>query len=81
MRLGIFRRSSSSTGFKSNQVYLFGLILNFTAPLWVILANRFGPTILYTSVYAVGLIPLLVFSCIQFGHRIRPRELIGAVLR
>ena len=74
MRLAIARRGEDG----ARALYLAGMTMNFSAPLWVILANRFGPTVLYTSVYAVGLVALLIFSCVKLGHRARPSDMAGA---
>jgi len=80
LKLAILRRADG-TGGRSNSVrYAIGLILNFSAPLWVILANRFGPTVLYTSMYATGLLGLILFSCWKLGRPLRAAEIFGALL-
>jgi len=81
MRWGIQlkRRSEDDPG-PGRRVWIVGVALNFTAPLWVILANRFGPTTLYTSMYAVGLIVLLAFSRWKLDRVIHPLEVWGALL-
>ncbi len=74
MRLGI-RDGARGPG---RRIWIWGALLNLSAPLWVIVANRFGPTTLYTSMYAVGLLPLLWFSCVWLGRDLRKRDLAGA---
>lgn len=54
-----------------------GLLMNFSAPLWVIAANGFAPTVFFTSMYAVGLIPLLIFTCAKMGECFGRRQLAG----
>ena len=61
-------------------VYSLGILLNFTNPLWVVLANRFAPTPYYTSVYGFGLIPLLVFSYLVLHQRFSKAQLLSTVL-
>jgi len=80
MRLGILRQQQAILSRNSRLLYLTGMLLNFSAPLWVVIANRFGSTILYTSIYAIGLLALLWFSCIKLGMTLRRRDLAGAVL-
>lgn len=79
MRLGIARRQASPTS-RTDRTYLVGLALNLTAPFWVILANRYAPTIFFTSMYAIGLIPLLLFSCLKLGESLKARHIAGAIL-
>ncbi|MFW5893961.1 MAG: hypothetical protein ACOCUY_02380, partial [Verrucomicrobiota bacterium] len=80
LKLAILRRADG-TGGRSNSVrYAIGLVLNFSAPLWVILANRFGPTVLYTSMYATGLLGLILFSCWKLDRPLRLAEIFGALL-
>jgi multidrug transporter EmrE-like cation transporter len=62
---------------KSSPVYFTGVIMNFTNPLWVILANRFAPTVFYTSMYGLGLLPLLVFSRYKLGEHLHRRQYRG----
>ena len=79
MRLGVARRQASPTS-QLDRTYILGLALNLTAPFWVILANRYAPTIFFTSMYAIGLIPLLLFSCVKLGESLKARHIVGAIL-
>ena len=80
MKLGILRSQLGQATSRSRWIYRVGVILNFTAPLWVVLANRFGPTALYTSMYAVGLLPLLLFSSVKLKDRASRAEILASVL-
>ena len=61
-------------------LYLCGVALNFTNPLWVIVANRFAPTVYYTSVYGAGLLALAVYGRLRLGESFRARQRTGLVL-
>lgn len=72
MRHGITKRSTL--------VYTAGVLMNFTNPLWVILANRFAPTVFYTSMYGLGLVPLLLFSRKILDERLEARQYRGVAI-
>ncbi|GAB6091419.1 hypothetical protein [Spirochaeta dissipatitropha] len=78
MRLGIQKLKDSHKG--GTAVYILGICMNFTNPLWVIAANRFAPTVYYTSVYGLGLIPLLLFSYLVIGERPGRWQIYGSIL-
>ncbi|NBB80066.1 MAG: hypothetical protein GVY36_11590 [Verrucomicrobia bacterium] len=80
LKLAILRRADGAGGRRNSFLYTTGLVLNLSAPLWVILANRFGPTVLYTSMYATGLLGLILFSCWKLGRPLRAAEGFGALL-
>ncbi|MFP4261457.1 MAG: hypothetical protein ACLFS1_10300, partial [Opitutales bacterium] len=80
LKLAILRRADGTGGHGNSARYAIGLILNFSAPLWVILANRFGPTVLYTSMYATGLLGLILFSCWKLGRPLRIAEIFATLL-
>lgn len=80
MKLGIWLRQQGNETVRSRWIYRIGVTLNFTAPLWIVVANRFGPTALYTSMYAVGLLPLLVFSATKLNYRPARSEIAGSIL-
>ena len=80
LKLAILRRAEARGGGNNRALYGIGLILNFSAPLWVIVANRFGPTVLYTSMYATGLLGLILFSCWKLNRPLRTAEIFGAIL-
>lgn len=77
LKLAIERRHSGDRTARNRYLYGLGILLNFSAPLWVVLANRFGPTVLYTSMYASGLLGLIVFSNRKLHRPFRLMELFG----
>lgn len=80
MRLAILRRQSGDTTHLQRKMYIAGMLMNFSAPFWVIFANRFAPTVVYTSVYSIGLLALLWFSCTKLNLTLRKRDIAGAVM-
>ena len=58
----------------ARSVYFAGVAMNFTNPLWVIIANRFAPTVYYTSMYGLGLVALLVYARFRLGENISRRQ-------
>jgi drug/metabolite transporter (DMT)-like permease len=72
MRRGIARKSSLLFG--------AGVLMNFTNPVWVILANRFAPTVFYTSMYGLGLVPLLIYSRLRLDERLSRRQYQGVAV-
>ncbi len=79
LRLSFFRRAAGRA-MEARRLFILGTVLNLSAPLWVVVANRFAPTVFYTSVYATGLLVLLVFSCRKLGHCPGRRDYLGAFL-
>ncbi len=65
---------------KASAVYTAGMLMNFTNPLWVIIANRFAPTVYYTSMYGLGLVVLLFFSRFALKEEVSRRQITGALL-
>jgi|GEM_PF-3864928 len=51
MKLGIRRLQGVDAKGRARHLYALGLGLNLTAPLWVMLANPFAPTVYFTSMY------------------------------
>lgn len=80
MKLAVHRRLTGDRTQRNRRLYFLGLLLNFLAPLWVVLANRFGPTVLYTSMYASGLLLLILFSRWKLGRLLQAKEFAGAGL-
>lgn len=79
MRWGIQRMKMNRSDSQARRVYVAGLLLNFTAPLWVMVANLFAPTIWFTSMFATGLITLLVFSHYYLDDSLTITKVIGAI--
>jgi drug/metabolite transporter (DMT)-like permease len=67
-------------GSRSRGMYVIGVIMNFTNPLWVILANRYAPTVFYTSMYGLGLIPLVIFSRLVLKEHLERRQYHGIAI-
>ncbi|MCA1753848.1 MAG: hypothetical protein LC641_03925 [Spirochaeta sp.] len=65
---------------RGRSIYIAGILMNFTNPLWVIIANRFAPTVYYTSMYGLGLVSLLVFSRLILGEHLDRRRITGALI-
>jgi len=65
---------------RGRSIYIAGMLVNFTNPLWVIVANRFAPTVYYTSMYGLGLVSLLVFSRLILGEHLDRRRITGALI-
>ncbi len=61
-------------------MYTLGVVMNFTNPVWIVIANRFAPTVYYTSMYGLGLVTLLVFSHFALNEKTEPIRLLGAAL-
>ncbi len=84
MKLGLLklRASHFSGGSRrtATAVYTTGMILNFTTPFWVMVANVFAPTVFYTSMYGSGLIALLIFSRFVLHEQLHRRHLVGAAI-
>ncbi len=72
MKLGIRNRART--------IHLIGVLLNFSAPLWIMIANLFAAPVVYASMYASGLLSLLLFSRIVLNEHLYPRQIAGAVL-
>jgi len=71
---GIMKKGSK----KRSTLFFLGVLLNFTNPLWVILANRFAPTVYYTSMYGLGLVTLLIYSHFVLGEKLSRTQFLGA---
>ncbi|TVQ23044.1 MAG: hypothetical protein EA382_10835 [Spirochaetaceae bacterium] len=74
VRLRDHTRRSSRT---ARTIYALGVVMNFTNPLWVIVANRFAPTVYYTSMYGIGLIALLLYSHRRLAETVSRNQVIG----
>ena len=65
---------------EARMIYTAGVLMNFTNPVWVIIANRFAPTVYYTSMYGLGLVSLLLFSHFVLHERLDRRRLSGSLV-
>ncbi|MFO8064496.1 MAG: hypothetical protein ACQETQ_02705 [Spirochaetota bacterium] len=81
MRLGMSRlRSEEASKRRASAIYTTGILMNFTNPFWVILANRFAPTVFYTSMYGLGLLSLLLFSRYKLDEKLSSSQYLGIVV-
>ncbi|MHA1821799.1 MAG: hypothetical protein ACTSU2_05260 [Promethearchaeota archaeon] len=64
---------------KKPVIYIIGLVLNNTVPLWAILATMRGdPSSYYTSMFGLGLIALMIYSSKVLKEKITTKQYIGA---
>lgn len=76
MRLAIVRMKSGGGG-RNRLLYLSGLTLNLTAPLWIMVANLFADPIWFTSMFATGLVALMLFSWGVLGDPMSRFQVVG----
>jgi drug/metabolite transporter (DMT)-like permease len=58
-------------------IYSVGLVLNNTVFVWAILAQPHGPPALYSSMFGVGLVFLMIYAALVLKERITRREMAG----
>jgi drug/metabolite transporter (DMT)-like permease len=81
MRLGLVRlRATEANKRRASLIYTAGILMNFTNPFWVILANRFAPTVFYTSMYGLGLLALVLFSRYKLNERLHGSQYVGILI-
>ncbi len=81
MRLGLLRlRTADANKRRASMVYTAGILMNFTNPFWVILANRFAPTVFYTSMYGLGLLSLVLFSRYKLNEKLSGSQYAGILV-
>ncbi len=79
MKNGLLRLRDHASGSRTTAraIYALGIAMNFTNPLWVIVANRFAPTVYYTSMYGLGLIALLLYSYRRLAEPVSRNQVRG----
>ncbi|MCS7011187.1 MAG: hypothetical protein N2049_03480 [Anaerolineales bacterium] len=65
-------------GLKKPVIYTMGLILNNTLFIWSTLAQPYGPPALFSSVFGIGLVFLMVYASTVLKEQINRREIAGA---
>ncbi len=65
---------------KKPLIYIIGLILNNTVMIWQIIGTSFASAAVFSSVFGLGLILLMVYSHYILHEEIERSELIGAIL-
>lgn len=65
---------------KNIALYATGFVLNNSLGFFAILANRFGPSSYYTSMFGVGIIALMLYSGVILKEPIHPVQYAGAIV-
>lgn len=66
------------SGRKKPVIYTIGVVLNNTLFIWSVTAQPYGPPALFSSMFGVGLVFLMVYAATVMKEKIGPREIIGA---
>ncbi|MBU8914299.1 MAG: hypothetical protein KOO61_09780 [Spirochaetales bacterium] len=74
------RLSAEERSGKHAAIYIVGVILNQTTPLWIILANRYSAPAYATGMFGVGLVLLLVYSSVVLKEPVSPVNYLGAII-
>jgi len=61
-------------------IYIAGVILNNSSPVWLILANRFSAPAYATGMFGVGLVFLLIYSRFLLHEPVAPVNYLGAIV-
>ncbi|MFX1325449.1 MAG: EamA family transporter [Promethearchaeota archaeon] len=61
-------------------IYIMGLILNYLTPIWQTFGNTFASATVFSSVFGLGLIVLMLYSHYILKEETTNLELIGAIL-
>ncbi len=67
-------------GLKKPAIYLVGFVLNNLTMLWIMLSNMFGPAYLFTNMFGLGLVALMIYSAKLLKEPIQRIEYGGAAL-
>ena len=74
------RKKSFKEKGKKPLIYIIGFILNNTIIIWQILGTTFASAAVFSSVFGLGLILLMIYSHFILNEEINSYELIGAIL-
>ncbi|MFX1571440.1 MAG: hypothetical protein ACFFB0_01720 [Promethearchaeota archaeon] len=74
------RKKSFKEKGKKPLIYIIGFILNNTIVIWQIIGTTFASAAVFSSVFGLGLILLMIYSHYILDEEIIKQELIGAVL-
>ncbi|MFX0001049.1 MAG: EamA family transporter [Candidatus Hodarchaeota archaeon] len=74
------RKKSFKEKGKKPLIYIIGFVLNSTIFIWQILGTSFASAAVFSSVFGLGLILLMLYSHYILHEEIDKKELIGAVL-
>lgn len=67
-------------GLKKPVIYTIGVVLNNTLFIWPILAQPYGPPAVFSSVFGVGLVFLMVYAALVLKEPVNRREVVGAAV-
>ncbi|MFX1500035.1 MAG: hypothetical protein ACFFDH_03620 [Promethearchaeota archaeon] len=65
---------------KKPLIYIIGFILNNTVVIWQVIGTTFAPATIFSSVFGLGLILLMIYSHCVLNEEIKAPEIIGAIL-
>jgi len=74
------RKKSFKEKGKKPLIYIIGFALNNTVPIWQIIGTTFASAAVFSSVFGLGLILLMIYSHYILHEEIIKQELIGAIL-
>ncbi len=74
------RKKSLKEKGKKPLIYIIGFTLNNTVFIWQILGTSFAPAAVFSSVFGLGLILLMIYSRYILHEEITSPELLGAIL-
>lgn len=74
------RKKSFKEKGKKPLIYIIGFALNNTVVIWQILGTTFAPATVFSSVFGLGLILLMLYSHYILHEEFKTPELIGATL-
>lgn len=74
------RKKSFKEKGKKPLIYIIGFILNNTVIIWQILGTTFASASIFSSVFGLGLILLMLYSRYILHEEISKTELLGAIL-
>jgi drug/metabolite transporter (DMT)-like permease len=77
--LGIqrYKARKQNKPFSLPVIYIVGLMLSNFSFLWIILANRFAPAIVFTSMYSSGIVVVIFFAKKYLGEKLTKQIYIG----
>ncbi len=74
----IKKRQIVQGGLKKPVIYTVGVILNNTLFIWSTLAQPYGPPALFSSMFGIGLVFLMIYAALVLKENIHRREALGA---
>lgn len=74
----IKKRQVVQGGLRKPVIYTVGVILNNTLFIWSTLAQPYGPPALFSSMFGVGLVFLMIYAAVVLKESINRREVVGA---